>query len=72
MSAYDNLAFCTYFGIDALKTKKKAYIFGEGLFLNFLTYVWNCLLNKYDVADEKDRIYTGGIPITKKKNTYYK
>ena len=45
MSAYDNLAFCTYFGIDALKTKKKAYMYADVLLLNFCTYV--CTYDSY-------------------------
>ena len=35
----NNLAFCTYFGIDAPKTKKKAYMYADVLLLNFCTYV---------------------------------
>ena len=45
MSAYDNLAFCTYFGIDALKTKKKAYMYADVHLLNFYTYV--CTYDSY-------------------------
>ena len=45
MSAYDKLAFCTYFGIDALKTKKNAYMYADVHLLNFYTYV--CTYDSY-------------------------
>ena len=45
MSAYDNLALCTYFGIDALKTKKKAYMYADVHLLKFYTYV--CTYDSY-------------------------
>jgi len=45
ISAYDNLALCTYFGIDALKTKKKAYMYADVHLLNFYTYV--CTYDSY-------------------------